>query len=218
MGGSNRYSDKASIFQDQEHSDAKYINIFDVNFLSKCFGEEIALNPSLLNLILSIAIKEKIDRRGFFLLVGETQSKIGLLTAGLMKYYYCDDFGREYITRFVREGDFIFDPNSIQTSSASRYYIQAIESCALLTFEIKSLRRLISKHDELKHLFIRLLRESYLSKESHEADLLFLSASQRYEQFINNNKDLEKRLKSYQIASYLGITPECLSRVKKKLT
>ena len=93
---------------------------------------------------------------------------------------------------------------------------QALEKAEILQFAYDDWLALKETSPIWQMLLIRMLEKGYGAKERRERDLLLLDAETRYKNFCEDHPDLNKRVKQYQIASYLGIQPESLSRLKKK--
>lgn len=101
--------------------------------------------------------------------------------------------------------------------SCSVHIYEALENCKMLRFNAHELRSFILAEDSLSRLYIRALEESLSYKISRENSLLVHSATERYTEFKKLYPTLEGRVNQYHIASYLGVTPESLSRIRRNL-
>ena len=99
----------------------------------------------------------------------------------------------------------------------SYFAIQALEDSVIEVVDYLRLLEVISEHVCLKDLVIALLQKGFITKETREREFLLLDAEERYFKFKERFPALEKRIKQHIIASYLGIAPESLSRIRKKV-
>ncbi len=134
---------------------------------------------------------------------GEFDSKVYKVLSGLVRSYLIDEKGKEHIFMFAPEGWVIGD--NVPPEKATELYIDAIEASSLIQVE---------KH-ESKHDISKLLRRlEVLQKRT--IMLMSASAIERYEHFVETYPDIVQRVPQRMIASYLGITPEALSTVKRQ--
>jgi CRP-like cAMP-binding protein len=101
--------------------------------------------------------------------------------------------------------------------SPSRFYIQSLEDSEVLSTSIEDFRKLIREHTVWRNIYVNFLEEYYVVKENREADFLLYTAKSRYSNFRRDHSDLEKRVPQHYIASFLGIAPESLSRIRRTL-
>ena len=125
---------------------------------------------------------------------------------GLLRSYMLDESGKEHVIQFAPENWFIVDRSSVYFNDASESYIEAIEDTEVVLIG-EDFRRF---NDKLLHNHIR-----HMQKRINL--LLGATAEVRYLSFIEMYPDLLLRVPQWMIASYLGITPESLSRVRKEL-
>lgn len=162
-------------------------------------------------------ITRKSVRKGTLLLrAGETQNEIWFNTSGLFKYYYIDREGNEKIKHFCEENRFIFSISALLENKSSRFFIEALEDADLLVLPSAAVAQTICGDGLWHDVFHHYLMESILQKEEREADFLLLDGPNRYRKFLKNYPGLNKRLKQYEVAAYLGMNPAHLSRIKEK--
>lgn len=104
------------------------------------------------------------------------------------------------------------------TNKNSRYNIQALEDSEILVAKISDFEELMKENYQLLLFYKKTLDEILVSKEEHACSFKLLNSVERYKQFLDQYPGLEKRVKQYQLASYLGITPVSLSRIRNKLS
>ncbi len=159
----------------------------------------------------------ELPRQGHFATEGKTANKVGFLLEGNMRHFYTAD-GEEKTTYFYFENHFVSSYISCITRQPSELTIEALTDCRLLVFPYSALQKLF----ELSHAwerFGRLIAE-YLAigLEERMTSLLTRSPEQRYIDLLRGNKDkIIARIPQHYIASYLGITPVSLSRIRNRL-
>jgi len=145
---------------------------------------------------------------------GKVAKLVGIVVQGDMRHYYTRD-GLERTTYFYFEGALVGAYISCMTGEPSRLTIEAITDCELLVFPYAALKNLFMKSHTWER-FGRLLAE-YLAKglEERMVTLLMMSPEERYQDLLASNKDkILARIPQHYIASYLGITPVSLSRIR----
>ncbi|KYG81879.1 CRP-like cAMP-binding protein [Roseivirga ehrenbergii] len=151
-----------------------------------------------------------------FIEAGETPKIFGFVTKGLFRFLYTDQEGKEYTKVFMPEHSFVSAYSAMVLNQASYFSIEALEDSEVLTISYASWLRLKESHPCWNELLIKVLEKAFIMKEAREREFLFLDAESRYQIFLERFPNLEHRLKQHMIASYLGIAPESLSRVRKK--
>lgn len=163
-----------------------------------------------------IFVPQKIHKNQFFIQAGQIPTKIGFNVSGLFRYYYIDDIGNEYTKHFCPENNFIISYSAMFLGCGSNFYIETLEDSNILIADYFAWNQLLDEHICWVILAKKLLEQVYIIKEKREKGLLLDSAKTRYLTFLKENPGLEQRIKQYQIASYLGITPVALSRIRAK--
>lgn len=136
---------------------------------------------------------------------------------GLLRFYSIDKQGKEHIVQFAPEGWIISDRSSLYFNEASEYYIDAIEDSVVVKMDSK----LFSTASKMNTAFSQ-MNEHKLQKHIRQMQqrinmLLGANASERYLDFMATYPNISSRIPQWMIASYLGITPESLSRVRKEI-
>lgn len=157
-----------------------------------------------------------IKKDHFFLQEGEKSREIGFIMKGLFRSYYIDKMGNDITKYFYAEGGTLFSYVAYLSQKESTYCIQALEDSELLVMKIEDLERIVDGNYELLLFYKKMIDNVLVAKEEHANSFKLLNSADRYKQFLTKYPDLEKRLKQCQLASYLGITPVSLSRIRKK--
>ena len=136
---------------------------------------------------------------------------------GLLRMYSLDRNGKEHIIQFAPENWLISDRSSTYFSHKSRYYIEAVEDSNVLLLNHEFFKRLMENYPHTVEKNDLLLQKHIRNLQNRVNSLLADTAEERYMSFIKMYPDILLRAPQWMVASYLGITPESLSRVRKEL-
>lgn len=140
------------------------------------------------------------------------------IVAGCFRMYGVDDKGYEHNLQFGAENDWIADIGSFHTRQPSRLNIQAIEDSTILQVEQQDLYILYQNIPKLDRIFKVIIENKYIELQNRVLQNFSSTAELRYLNFLEQYPTLSGRLPNTQIASYLGITPEFLSKIRKDLS
>jgi len=152
-----------------------------------------------------------------FITAGHIPIEFGFVLNGLFRYVYSTAEGNEFTKGFMPENNFVSSYSAMISDTRSFFHIEAIENSKVLVISYHDWLKLKAKNPKWNVLLIKLLEKGYAVKEKREREFLLLDAQSRYKIFLKEYPTLETRVKQYMIASYLGITPIALSRVRKKM-
>lgn len=174
-------------------------------------------SPKRVQELINIGQVEDIPQDDYFIRKGDVPKKLGFVISGLFRYYYLSENGDEYTKSLILENNFISSYSAMISSSPSHFFIQALEPSQILKIPYSQLTNLLAGDPFWVQFVLRFLEKGFMAKEQRERELLLLSAERRYLNFLEEFPGLDKRVKQIIIASYLGIKPESLSRIRKKL-
>jgi CRP-like cAMP-binding protein len=174
---------------------------------------------------LSAALRERIagslDRetrsRGYRLLVpGTTADRLYFIVSGFARTFVADPAGREHTTCFLGVNDFIIPPLSFFSQRPAVEYIELLEPSVLLSLRWDHLMSLYADFPEFNHHMRRLTEKYY--QEAEQRALLFrlLKPAERYQHLLRDQPSLLQKASLGQLASFLGITQETLSRIRRQ--
>lgn len=177
---------------------------------------EIKLDTDDINRLFSISQIREYQKGNTILGISENLSSVGLVYNGMVRSYYLDRTGNEITKNFHKEYFLFMDEGLIGYEKSICAY-EAIEDSVIMLFDIKPLKKLIKENERFKDLYISALEFGIRYKIRRENDFLMNNATERYLQFERDYPELVNRVKQTHISTYLGITPESLSRIKRTL-
>lgn len=180
------------------------------------FKEIVPLDENDIKIIIpKLEIKE-LDRKDYLLQPGQISRHMRFIAKGSLHTYYTDDAGREHTMQLGIENWWINDLYSYLSESASRMYIQAVEDTTLVQIHKNNLELLYKEVPKISEFWRLKMQGAYLILQERTFENMRFDAYTRYKTFITNYPDIERRFPQYMIASYLGITIEYLSALRKK--
>jgi CRP-like cAMP-binding protein len=166
----------------------------------------------------SILQKKTFARNEYFVKEGQVPKTVGFVVKGLFSQYFTADNGDVIIKRFFPEEYFTASISALLTASASNFTIKALEPTIVLEYDFASFKELTRRYSDMAALYIRYMELHWIiEKEPLEISLRYETAKSRYVDFLKQFPALEPRLKQHEIASYLGVTPTQLSRIRAEL-
>ena len=165
----------------------------------------------------ALLTEKQIKKDDTFVRAGEYPKTIGFVKEGLFRYYYTNSQGVEYTKGFFMENTTLISYSAILENRGSYFTIEALEDSIIEQVNYEKFNVLFSEHPCWNRFLIPVLQKGYIVKEEREREFLLYDAEQRYRAFLKKYPGLDRRLKKHVIASYLGIMPESLSRIRKKM-
>ena len=159
----------------------------------------------------------RLDAGEFFLQAGELPQFGGFVLAGVLREFFITLEGQEFNKSFCLEGEFtgsLFDLIAAEPSTAS---IEALASTTLLVCRFTNLQALYAQYPDWERVGRLLTENLFMQKARRERELMTLSAEERYLLLMQTHPELEERVSQYHLASYLGISPVSLSRIRRHL-
>ncbi len=153
----------------------------------------------------------------FLLREGDVCKYETFVVKGLLKIYFLDENGFEHIIDFAIEEWWASDLYSLLTQTASTSNIKALEDTEVLQISKDNLEILYQEIPKLERFFRILFQNAFITQREQINSNLSINATERYHLFLQKKPYAEKRFTQKDIASYLGITPQFLSSLKKKL-
>ncbi|MEE0931304.1 MAG: Crp/Fnr family transcriptional regulator [Acutalibacteraceae bacterium] len=177
---------------------------------------DIPLQKDIFKKMLSIAHIKEYNKGEILLRIGEKYENIGFILAGSMRSYYLDENGKDITKYFHTSNKLIMDESLVEYEKSICNY-EAMENCSIIIAPVKQFKRILLQDECLKSMYIKSLEKALCYKIERENQFLTKNATERYLEFKKNYPSLDKKIKNSYIATYLGITPESLSRIRRTL-
>lgn len=163
-------------------------------------------------------IPKKLRKRQFLLQSGEVGRYLAFVEKGCLRSYSIDEAGEEHIVQFAIEDWWIGDMYSFLENQPSTLNVDTFEECELLLLDKPSRDRLCESIPKFERFFRLLLQANYVASQRRIMQSISATAEERYLQFLKSYPAIVRRVPQNQIASYLGITPQSLSRIRRILS
>lgn len=167
--------------------------------------------------VLGIFHISKLQRYQFLVNAGEIPTTLSFVVSGIFRLYYISDSGFEFTKSFCAEGEMVAAYTALLAGQPSKLFIQALEDSKLLTANYEEYQSVTAKSAFWQRVNQNIAEHLFIKKEKRESSLLLDNAKTRYMNFRKEYPSLESRITQRLIASYLGITPVTLSRVRAEL-
>ena len=174
----------------------------------------IDLTPVEKDQFTSLIQTKKLRKHQYLVQEGDVCRFEAFINKGSMRSFSVDDKGYEHVVLFGIEDWWIGDLYSFFTQTPSRYNVEALEDAELFCLDKPSLEKLYSGIPKFERFFRILIQNAFIAQQQRIIANMSQSAEERYNDFINRYPQFEKRFPQYNIASYLGIKPESLSRIR----
>ena len=181
-------------------------------------NEKISFTAEEQAIISSYLTTKKLRKKQYLLQEGDVCKTIAFVQKGALRAYSVNEKGVENVLQFALEGWIISDLYSFMTGEPATYYIDAIEDCELLLITQAAQEEVFAKVPKYETYSRMQITGAYLAMQKRITSLLSLSLNERYLNFINIYPNIVQRVPQHMVASYLGLTPETVSRIRKRLS
>jgi len=183
--------------------------------LTSHFAQYIPLKEVEKNEVKQRFIERKVKRRQFILLENEFCRHYTFVVSGCFKMYKVHDNAGEHIIQFAAENEWIMDISSFHYGKESRLYIEAIEPSVILQIDQANLIYLYHNYPKFDRIFRIMIENKHNELQNRVLQNISSTAEERYFSFLEQYANLSNRLPNTLIASYIGITPEFLSKIRR---
>jgi CRP-like cAMP-binding protein len=160
---------------------------------------------------------KKVSKKDFFLKEGSTNFNQGFVVDGTLRVYYTDAKGNEHVLYFAFADWWVGDLSAFHFDDAATLNVQALEESYILEISKEDLEYLFDQIHALERLFRVMAQRTLAVLQKRFLMTVSAHAEERYQELLQRHPGIEQIVAQHQIASYLGILPESLSRMKKKL-
>ncbi|QEM05033.1 Crp/Fnr family transcriptional regulator [Mucilaginibacter rubeus] len=193
------------------------IENLSVAALLKFFEQYFPLNLAERKEVAVRFTERSVKRRGYILQQGDVAKYFTFVVSGCFRQYVVDETGKEYNLQFAVENEWITDLCSFYSETASNTYIEALEPSVILQIKHDDLLFLYTHYHKFDRNFRIIVEKKYIDLQNRVMQNISITAENRYTNFMARYPNLANRLPNVHIATYLGITPEFLSKVRKKM-
>jgi CRP-like cAMP-binding protein len=186
--------------------------------LKKYLSSISPLQTNTLEVVEKLFFEKKLQKGEYFSKEREIAKQIGFLQHGVIRAFYRNDEGVEYNKQFFVSNTLFGAYSSLVTESPNQINQQALTDCKLLVADYGEVKKLFDVFPDFERAGRRLAEFYFVNKEQREIEIVLLNADQRYILFQKQYPELGQLIPQYHIASYLGITPTQLSRIRRKFS
>ncbi|MDJ1486389.1 Crp/Fnr family transcriptional regulator [Cytophagaceae bacterium YF14B1] len=175
-----------------------------------------SLNKQQIELIENKGKTLKIDKDNYFSEAGKIPKQVGFIVDGVIRGCYYNNKGEEITRCFISENSLVCDYVNFEANTSSAEYLQAVTDCSLIVFskrDWEELSHTIVGWDNIKGKMVQLC----MYQKSRKGPVISQDATTRYLEFLENYPSIINRVPLSYIASYLGITQQSLSRIRKNI-
>lgn len=190
--------------------------MFDL--LRKHIEKRITISNKEFKHCCSFFVARKLRKNQFLLQQGEICKRLSFVNSGCLREYTVDHKGNVHIIQFAIEDWWIADMISYLSASPSTQNIDALQNSEILILERESREKMMQEIPKMERFFRILLEKKYIASVNRISDSLSAPAEERYLSFLQTYPALVEQVPQHDIASYLGITPQSLSRIRKDLS
>lgn len=181
-------------------------------------AKHVSLSENETEAFCNLFQQKLIEKKSFLLREGEFCKFEGFVTKGIFRVYHIDKNGSEQILYFAPETWWITDIDSFTNEKPSQLFIEALEDSEVLLISKKDKEFAYANLPRIEKLFRVMTQKTHIALQRRMIDNLSKTADQRYLDFIEKYPQLYHRLSNLQIAAYLGISHEFLSKIRKKIS
>jgi CRP-like cAMP-binding protein len=174
------------------------------------------LNSQQIALLISKAKEVMLEKDKYFSEAGKIPKQVGFVVEGVVRGCYYSNIGEEITRCFVSESNLIVDYTNFEASSSSSEYLQACTDCKLVVFSKLDWDELSSTIVGWDHIKNKMVQKCMFQK-SRRSPVISQDGTTRYLEFIKNYPSLVNRIPLAYVASYLGVTPQSLSRIRRNI-
>lgn len=177
----------------------------------------ITLEPADVDYFTSLLKYRVLRKRHYLVQAGDICKFDSFVVKGCLRTYFVDERGGEHVVQFAVENWWTGDLYSFLTQSPAIYNTDALEDSELLQINQPSLAELYERVPKFERFFRILSQRAFVAAEQRVIATISQTAEERYRHFLERYPGLDQRVPQHLIASYLGFTPEFLSRMRKQI-
>lgn len=181
-------------------------------------SRHVTLQPGDHDLIESLFKHRRYRKKQFLLQEGEICRTESFVISGCTRMYEVDSKGQEHVLQFGPPGWWVGNLYSFLSDTPSEYLIDCLEDSEVLQITRENMEMMFDKSARIERFFRIIIQNAFIASQKRVLTSLSKPAAERYLDFIKKYPQIEQRVADHQIASYLGITPQSLSRIRKSFS
>ncbi len=182
------------------------------------FNEKVPLTKDEEAFMKQYLTPKKLRKKQYFLQEGEVCKYSAFVERGALRAFLVDDKGDEHITAFALEGWAISDIPSFMKQEPATLNIEALEDCELVLTSKAAHDELLVKMPKYETYIRIMVTSAYIALQKRMTDMISLPLDERYEAFTQMHQSILQRVPQHMIASFMGLSPETLSRVRSRIS
>lgn len=176
--------------------------------------ELVTISEKEIPLIIDSFKPKELAKKEILLFKGDISNHMRFISEGCLKSYYINEEGQEYIVQFGIKNWWVNDLFSYLTNTPAQYFVQALQPTTVLQIHRDTLENLFKSVPKMERFFRIKKKNAYVVNQNRTLESMSETAELRY---LKKYRDIEQVVPQYMVASYLGITPEHLSAIRKNL-
>lgn len=185
--------------------------------LIEYFNRILLLDEREIAFVEEVFKEKRVKKRQFILQEGDICKHNTYVLEGCFRMYLVDSKGKEHNLQFAIENWWIGDIGSFHSNAPSKLNVEAIENSIILQVKKEDQLKLFTNYPKFNQIFRVLAENAMVGLQRRVLQNIISTAEERYLDFLERHPHLFNRISNVQIASYLGVTPEFLSTIRKKI-
>ena len=182
------------------------------------FNEKVPLTQEEEAFIKQYLTPKKLRKKQYFLQEGDVSKHTAFVEKGALRAYVLDEKGAEHITAFALEGWSISDIPSFLKGEPATLNIDALEDCELVLISRAAHEELLQKMPKYETYMRIMVTNAYIALQKRMTNMISLPLEERYKAFTQMHQNIFQRVPQHMIASFMGLSPETLSRVRSRIS
>jgi CRP-like cAMP-binding protein len=189
----------------------------DEDLLLKNIRQNVPITDEDYQVVLAYAVERKFSKGEFIQREGEVNRYTNFIQSGSARVFYIDGASNEHVLQLGIRGWWISDFASFITQKKGLLYVEALEPMVVTSFSYENVQMIYEKIPLFERFYRLLIQKAYASFQYRVLHDLSMDAEQRYINFSNKHPEMDQQISQKHVASYLGMSAEFLSKIKKRI-
>ncbi len=187
-----------------------------IDLLIEYFEKHVVLDQNEIDFLVESVPVRKVEKNEFLLSEGDVSTEFYFVLEGCIRLFYTNDI-EEKTAFFYLENSFVSSYSSFIKQLPAAHNLQSIEESTIAVVSVDAAYKLVEKYPKFEFLARVMMEEELIVYQEIISTFVQLNAEQRYLKLIESNSPLLHRIPQHQLATFLGVTPETLSRIRKRI-